>query len=189
MEMPRGSVVGTASPRRQALLLNLRPDLKAVLLRGNVDTRLAKLADGEVDATLLAVAGLDRLNISDRITEYLDPTLFVPAAGQGAIALEIRAGDGRVRNLVTPATCSASHQVLEAERAVVAALKGSCNSPIAAWGRIEEGAFRLDALAAKIDGTAIHRITRSGDASHPVAIGQEAGRALGGMLPPDFFPQ
>jgi hydroxymethylbilane synthase len=189
MELPPGSIVGTASPRRQALLLNLRPELKVVLLRGNVETRLGKLAAGEVDATLLAVAGLDRLSMSDRITEYLDPTLVVPAAGQGTIALEIRAGDDRVKRLVEPATCSASHQVLEAERGFVAALNGSCNSPIAAWGRIEDKAFLLHALAAKIDGTIIHRVTRSGGVPDALAIGQAAGRSLAAMLPSGFFPQ
>jgi hydroxymethylbilane synthase len=187
--LPPGSLVGTASPRRQALILSTRPDLNVTLLRGNVETRLRKLDEGEVDATLLAVAGLDRLEQSGRITEYLDPNVIVPAAGQGTIALEIRSSDHRVRDLIAPANCAASAVMLDAERSVVSALNGSCNSPIAAWARMQSGEFVIDALAAKLDGSAIHRVRLTGVTADALPIGREAGRQLAAALPPDFFPE
>ncbi len=178
-EMPPGTIVGTASPRRQALVMATRPDLKVTLLRGNVETRLKNL---------LAVAGLDRLDQAWRITGYLDPNVIVPAAGQGTIALECRMGDRRVQDLIRHVHCAANDVVLKAERAVLAALNGSCNSPIAAWGRVQSGEFVIDALAAKLDGSAIHRVRLSGALEEALLLGQEAGQQLATALPPDFFP-
>jgi hydroxymethylbilane synthase len=184
--LPAGSVVGTASPRRQALVLSARPDLKVTLMRGNVDTRLKKLVAGEVDATLLAVAGLERLGEAHRIRVYLDPNTIVPAAGQGAIALEIRAGDESVA-AIAGVNHRESFNILAAERAVVLALEGSCTSPIAAWGREQAGEFVIDALAARLDGAAIHRVRLTGALTDMLKVGQDAGRQLKDALPVGFF--
>ena len=187
--LPLGSMVGTASPRRQALVLAMRPDLRVTLLRGNVDTRLRKLDAGEVDATLLAVAGLARLGASDRLRCILDPEIMTPAAGQGAIAIETRADDMATRALLAPVHCQISGDILAAERLVVARLNGSCNSPIAAWGRLKDEHFILDALAAKIDGSIVHRVRREGPANQMHRIASELGGALAAELPQDFFPE
>ena len=186
--LPAGSIVGTASPRRQALVLSVRPDLKVAVLRGNVGTRLRKLEDGIVDATMLAVAGLDRLDESWRIKTYLDPNVIVPAAGQGTIALEIRSGDADTAQMLAGINCASSATILEAERSVVGALNGSCNSPIAAWGRIQGDEFFMEALAARLDGSAIHRVRLAGSFAEALSIGHEAGRQLSEALPPNFFP-
>ena len=185
--LPAGSRVGTASPRRQALVLSARPDLKVTLMRGNVDTRLKKLVAGEVDATLLAVAGLERLGEAHRIRVYLDPNTIVPAAGQGSIALEVRNGDEATASWVRPINHRESFATLAAERAVVLALEGSCTSPIAAWGREQAGDFVIDALAARLDGSAIHRVRLTGTLADMVKVGQEAGRQLKDALPAGFF--
>jgi hydroxymethylbilane synthase len=187
--LPAGSIVGTASPRRQALVLSVRPDLKVALLRGNVGTRLRKLEEGVVDATMLAVAGLDRLDEAWRIKTYLDPNVIVPAAGQGTIALETRSGDEGTAGILDAINCATSATILEAERSVVGALNGSCNSPIAAWGRIQGGEFFMEALAARLDGSAIHRVRLAGSFAEALSIGHEAGRQLSEALPPDFFPE
>jgi hydroxymethylbilane synthase len=184
--LPR-HIVGTASPRRQALTLAKRPDLMVILMRGNVDTRLDKLDRGEVDATILAVAGLQRLGLTHRIQSYLDPTEFVPAAGQGTIALEIRSDDSKTADLVAVINDPLNSAILAAERSVVAALDGSCNSPIAAWGRVEGDRFILDALAAQPDGTQIHRHRQAGPIGEIGQIGAETGQALKAQLPADFF--
>ena len=186
--LPAGSVVGTASPRRQALVLSVRPDLKVALLRGNVGTRLKKLEEGVVDATMLAVAGLDRLDEAWRIKTYLDPNVIVPAAGQGTIALEIRSQDTATATALESVNCATSATILNAERAVVGALNGSCNSPIAAWGRIQGDEFFMEALAARLDGSAIHRVRLAGSFAQALSIGHEAGRQLSEALPPNFFP-
>ncbi len=187
--LPAHSIVGTASPRRQALVLSVRPDLKVTLLRGNVGTRLKKLEDGIVDATMLAVAGLDRLDEAWRIKTYLDPKVIVPAAGQGAIALEIRNDDLQTATLLSCINCTTSATVLDAERAVVGALNGSCNSPIAAWGHLQGEEFFMEALAARLDGSAIHRVRLAGPFTEALSIGHEAGRQLSEALPPGFFPE
>jgi hydroxymethylbilane synthase len=186
-ELVPKSIVGTASPRRQALILAKRPDLMVILMRGNVDTRLRKLDLGEVDATVLAVAGLQRLGLEHRIQSYLDPTWFVPASGQGTIALEIRAPDQRTAALLAPAHDRQSGLILEAERAVLYELDGSCNSPIAAWGRVEGTNFVIDGLAAQPDGTQIHRHQLVSRLDDMVATGAQLGRELKARLPADFF--
>jgi hydroxymethylbilane synthase len=187
LTLPAGSLVGTSAPRRQALVLAARPDLRVTIFRGNVDTRLRKLEEGVVDATLLAVSGLVRLGQESRIQTYLDPTIIVPAAGQGTIALEIRGGDSTIEALLAPIHCAESGTMLAAERLVVAALDGSCTSPIAAWARLENDQFVIDALAAKLDGTAIHRARLTGKPEEALALGQRAGEQLKNELPPYFF--
>src|SRR5215510_6459774 len=154
-ELPRGAVVGTASLRRQAQLLALRPDLKIVALRGNVETRLRKLAAGEAEATLLAVAGLRRLGLLDKATAIVAFDEMLPAVGQGAIGVEMRADDAGMRALLAPLDHAPTTQCVAAERACLAELDGSCRTPIAAYGELTGGArIRLRSLIAMPDGGA-----------------------------------
>jgi hydroxymethylbilane synthase len=185
--LPRGAVLGTASLRRQALALARRPDLKVVPLRGNVETRLRKVADGEVDATLLALAGLRRLGLADRATAILDTDEMLPAAGQGAIAVTIRAGDDALRAALAPIHDEPSGLRTGAERACLAELDGSCQTPIGALAEIDGGVLRFRALIALPDGSAVLREERSGPATDAIAIGREAGAALKRRAPASFF--
>ncbi len=177
--LPDGAVVGTASLRRQAQLLAMRPDLKVVPLRGNVQTRLRKLADGEVDATLLALAGLVRLDMADVATAILPPEDMLPAACQGVIGVEIRADDGAVRALLAPLDHAATAQRAAAERAALAALDGSCRTPIGALAELDgQGGLRLDVLVAEPEGRMLWRTRRDGRAADGAAMGTDAGTEL-----------
>ena len=150
-DLPRGAAVATGSARRRAQLSAARPDLTFVDLRGNVDTRLAKVAAGDVDAVVLAAAGLRRLGREAEISCFLDPLTVLPAPGQGALGLQMRAGDGRaglVAALSHPPTLAA----VTAERAFLAGLGGGCGTPIAAWGRPEDGELRVDGAVLSRDG-------------------------------------
>jgi hydroxymethylbilane synthase len=188
-ELPRGATVGTASLRRQAQLLSLRPDLQVVALRGNVETRLRKLGAGEADATLLAVAGLKRLGLLDKAAAIIDSGEILPAVGQGAIGIEMRAGDARLRALLAPLDHQATTQCVTAERACLAELDGSCHTPIAAYAELSADgrSLRLRSLIALPDGTAVHRDEREGAAADPVALGRAAGRFLKAAAEPAFF--
>jgi hydroxymethylbilane synthase len=182
-----GAVVGTASPRRQALVLRRRPDLKVVSFRGNVDTRLRKLQAGEADATLLALAGLRRLGREDVASAILSLDEFPPAVGQGAIALEARAADERIAALVAAITHAETATAVTAERAFLAVLDGSCRTPIAGHARIVAGRLHFHGLIVRPDGTELHETTREGALSDAVALGEDAGRALKAEASPDFF--
>jgi len=191
-DLPEGAVFGTASLRRQAQVLALRPDLRCVLLRGNVDTRLRKLAAGEVDATMLALAGLRRLGREAEAQAALDPDEILPAAGQGAIGLEVRSEDRRVRDLVCLVDHPASSRRVAAERACLEVLDGSCRTPIAALAEPVEGAggLRLRALVAQPDGSEIYRSDCSGPGAGMAdaeALGRVAGRELRGLAGDAFF--
>jgi hydroxymethylbilane synthase len=188
-ELPPGATVGTASLRRQAQLLALRPDLKVVSLRGNVETRLRKLAAGEAEATLLAVAGLKRLGLLDKAAAIIDSGEILPAVGQGAIGIEMRAGDTRMRALLASLDHGATTLCVTAERACLAELDGSCNTPIAAYAELaaDGRGLRLRSLIALPDGTAVHRDERVGPAADPVALGRAAGRLLKAAAEPTFF--
>ena len=133
-QLPEGSVVGTGSLRRRTQLLRLRPDLEIREIRGNVDTRLKKLDDGEFDAILLAEAGLVRLGLAARITQRLAPQVMLPAVGQGALGLETRADDVVVRELLAPLDHAETRAAVTAERQMLAALRGGCLAPVGAWG-------------------------------------------------------
>ena len=189
LALAQGAVVGTASVRRQAQLLSKRPDLEVVLFRGNVGTRLRKLRAGEVDATLLALAGLRRLALVDEAGAVpLDPAEMLPAVGQGAIGVECRAGDDRVRELLAPLDHAPTATAIAAERALLAALDGSCRTPIAGLGELDgAGGLRLRALVARPDGSAVHTTERRGPASEAVALGADAGRELRVAAGPGFF--
>ena len=185
--LPEGAVVGTSSLRRQAQVLLARPDLAVVSLRGNVATRLRKLAEGQVDATLLAVAGLRRLGEHARITAPLSVEEMLPAVAQGAIGLEVRAGDTRTLYWVSALDDPVSAQRVRAERACLAVLDGSCKTPIAAFAERDGETLRLRGLVAMPDGSAAHRAEESGPASDPDAIGETLGRRLREMAGPDFY--
>jgi len=151
--IPRGGVLGTSSPRRAAQIRRLRPDLSTVLFRGNVDTRLAKLAAGEADATLLAAAGLERLGRHD-VGAEIPTNILLPAPAQGAVGVEIRADDAHAGELVRAIDDAATHRCVAAERALLAALKADCHSPVAALAVIEGGILTLEAELLSEDGSA-----------------------------------
>jgi hydroxymethylbilane synthase len=186
--LPAGSVVGTASLRRQAQVLARRPDLRVVSLRGNVGTRLAKLQAGEVAATLLAMAGLTRLGLTAGVTAVLDPTVMLPAVAQGAIGLEIRGDDAVTRGLLAPLHCAVTAACVTAERALLAVLDGSCRTPIAGHARLTgTGGLELDGLVLSPDGRRCFAAHRAGSALEAAALGADAGRELKAQLPADFF--
>jgi hydroxymethylbilane synthase len=182
-----GAVVGTASPRRQALVKRLRRDLAVVPLRGNVETRLKKLDAGEVDATLLAMAGLNRLGLAAAATAPLDLDDFVPAVGQGVIALETRVDDDRTRERLALIGDADAATALAAERAFLAVLEGSCRTPIAGHARLAAGTLHFRGLIAKPDGSESHDAERRGGAGDAEALGRDAGRELRDRAGADFF--
>ena len=185
--LARGAVVGTASPRRQAMVKRLRPDVEVVSLRGNVETRLRKLDDGVVDATLLALAGLKRLGLADAATALLDVATFPPAGGQGAIALQTRADDARVRDLLASIADAATGIALATERAFLAVLDGTCRTPIAGHAVAAAGQVRFHGLILKPDGSAAFDTARSGPVAEAAALGADAGAELKRRAPSDFF--
>ena len=186
-DLPPAACVGTASLRRAAQLLHRRPDLEIVNLRGNVDTRLRKLHDGEVDATLLALAGLKRLDREEDTASVIDVAEILPAVGQGAIAIECRGDNTDVRALLTTVNDPESATCLAAERAMLAALDGSCRTPIGGLARLDGDTLELDGLVAMADGSALHRLTRKGQASDGQALGQALGAELRALADPKLF--
>ncbi len=187
-ELSAGSTVGTASLRRQALIGHLRPDLKCAALRGNVPTRLRKLDAGEVDAVILAVAGLNRLGLGNRIGEILAPDTFPPAPGQGAICIEARIGDDAVAPLLRPLNHAATATALAAERAFLAGLDGDCRTPIAGHAEIlDRGKVRFSGMILSPDGKTMHRTERLGVIGDAAAIGRNAAEALRAAAGADFF--
>ena len=187
-DLPRGAVVGTASPRRQAMVRHRYPQLEVVSLRGNVHTRLAKLDAGEVDATILAAAGLNRLDLAGCATAVLDPEDMLPAVCQGAIGITRRADDDRMAAWLTPVDDPATTLRATAERAMLDALGGSCRTPIGGLAELEDGAatLRLRGLVVRPDGGVLHVTERRGPAEDAAALGRDAGRELRGRAGPGF---
>ncbi|MDA8251717.1 MAG: hydroxymethylbilane synthase [Rhodospirillales bacterium] len=186
--LPRGAVVGTSSVRRQAQLLHARPDLKVALLRGNVQTRLARLRAGDMAATLLALAGLRRLGLEAAVSAILEPETMLPAAGQGIVGITARAADAglcaTLRALSDPAAATAA----AAERALLGELDGSCRTPIGAHARLlADGTLHLTGLVARADGTFLLRRDLAGAAADAAALGAELGRRLRADSPADLF--
>lgn len=177
-ELPPGTVIGTSSLRRVAQLRKLRPDLEFTPIRGNIDTRLRKLTEGQVGAIIMAAAGLHRAGFADRITEYLEPADCVPAAGQGALAIEIREGDRRVAELVNRIHDPSTHLRVCAERAFLGRLQGGCQVPIAAHATLADGQLHLTGLVASVDGQETLREA----AAIPAAAGPAEAEALGVAL-------
>jgi hydroxymethylbilane synthase len=186
-DLASGAVVGTASPRRAALVKRLRPDLQVAMLRGNVDTRLRKLDAGEVDATLLAVAGLKRLGLLSAATAILDPDEFVPAVGQGAIGIETRENDARIRALVAAIDDPDTNAALTAERAFLAVLDGSCRTPIGGHARVAQGELRFRGIVIRPDGSEAFETLRQGLRAAAAALGADAGHELRARAGADFF--
>ncbi|HWN53031.1 MAG TPA: hydroxymethylbilane synthase [Xanthobacteraceae bacterium] len=185
--LPHGAVIGTASLRRQAMVKRLRPDISVVTFRGNVDTRLKKLDDGVVDATLLALAGLKRLGREAAATAVLEVDAFLPAVGQGAIAIEVREADTRTCDLVARIDDSDTLTAVRAERAFLAVLDGSCRTPIAGHARIEAGAVSFRGLILRPDGSEAHETARTGAILDATKLGADAGHELKSRAASDFF--
>src|SRR5579863_5522473 len=176
--LPSGAKIGTASLRRTAQLLRHRGDFDIAPIRGNVDTRLAKLAAGEVDALVLALSGLRRLGKESAISEIIPIGIMLPAVGQGALAIEIRADDAEAHELLAPLHDVASAACVSAERAMLAALDGSCRTPIAGFAELSADRLHLRAILLSPDGAAERRAEGSGPVSEPEALGREIGARL-----------
>lgn len=185
--LPAGAVIGTSSPRRQAQALRLRPDLRVVPFRGNVETRLRKLDEGVADATFLACAGLNRLGLAQHITERMDVEIMLPAVAQGAIGIEIRAGDADTAALVAPLNDAATALCVAAERAFLSRLEGSCRTPIAGYADLRDGALRIRGEILTPDGRECHVATRAGSPQTALRLGEEAAAELLMRAGPDFF--
>jgi hydroxymethylbilane synthase len=186
-ELPAGAAVGTASLRRQALVKRLRPDLQIVSLRGNVETRLRKLGAGEADATILALAGLKRLDLTGAVATVLDIDEFLPAVGQGAIVIETREDDDRTRALLASIDDADTATALAAERAFLRTLDGSCRTPIAGYATVAADALEFRGMILKPDGSECFECARRGARNDAAALGADAGRELKARGGADFF--
>lgn len=187
--LPPGAVVGTASLRRQAMVLRLRPDLKVVNFRGNVQTRLRKLDEGAADATLLALAGLRRLGLESAATSILGIDEFLPAVGQGAIAIESRRDDDRTSALVAAIGDPDTETALAAERGFLALLDGSCRTPIGGHCVVTGEQIRFRGRIVSPDGRACHETSREGPRTEAAALGADAARELRRRAGENFFIQ
>lgn len=177
-QLPQGARVGTTSLRRQAQLRLQRPDLQMVELRGNVDTRLAKVARGDCDAIVLAKAGLDRLGMADRITEVLSTDICLPAAGQGAVGIEARDSDAELLRILRKLNHNATQVAVEAERAVLGGLQGGCQVPVGVWAREEGRKFVIEACVLAPDGSESMRVRRVGMVRDADDLAREVTSAL-----------
>lgn len=189
-DLPEGAIVGTSSLRRQAFILAHRPDVKVVALRGNVETRIQKLKDGQVDATLLAMAGLNRMGLSAEATAILEPEDMLPACGQGTVCIETREGDTETQSLFDVIHCHETGLCVFAEREVLAVLDGSCHTPIGAYAVLENDKMYLRALVASEDGQALYYESAQAEivgAEGAKAFGHDLGHKLRVTLPPGFL--
>ncbi|MBP2237632.1 hydroxymethylbilane synthase [Sinorhizobium kostiense] len=187
IELPRSATVGSSSLRRQALIRRLRPDINVITYRGQVETRLRKLAEGQVDGTLLAYAGLRRLGMSDVPTELLDPQEFPPAPAQGAICIESRIGDARVGTLLAAIDDRRTHEAVSCERGFLATLDGSCKTPIAGYAVSDGTHVHFSGMILTPDGTTCHRVEIDGKAAEAAELGRKAGEDIRGKAGPGFF--
>jgi hydroxymethylbilane synthase len=185
--MRKGAIIGSASLRRQAILRQLRPDFDIVLLRGNVGTRIDKVRRGDIDGTLLALAGLRRLGLAHEATSILPLDTFVPAVGQGAIAVVIRAGDQKAAAAMAQICCGQTGVALTAERAFLTVLDGSCRTPIGGHATVAGDTVRLNGLLLSPDGSASVSGHREGKAADAAALGADLGRELRGRAPPGIY--
>jgi len=186
-DLPDGAIVGSSSLRRQALIRRLRPDVEVVMFRGNVQTRLRKLNEGQVGATLLAHAGLRRLGLDEVITELLPADRFPPAPGQGAICIESRVGDTRIRDMLAPIGHRETAMALTCERAFLAALDGSCRTPIAGLARVEAERIVFRGMILTPDGVEAHEVVAEGTATDGAEIGAKAGDKVRAAAGTTFF--
>ena len=176
--LPAGSRIGTGSPRRQAQLLHARNDVELVPIRGNVPTRVQKVDNGEFDGVILAVAGLDRLGLADRITEILEPPLMFPAVGQGALGLECRVDDEELREVLQQISDPRAFAAVRAERTVLADLRAGCHAPVGTWTQFIDDSMRLDAVVLTADGQKKIHATVTGSLADPIELGREVAAKL-----------
>jgi hydroxymethylbilane synthase len=177
-QLPAGAVVGTSSIRRRAQLLSVRPDLRMKDIRGNIDTRLRKLHQGEYQALVLAEAGLTRLGLAGEITQSIPMSVILPAVGQGALALETRREDEATRAALAPLDHPPTHNAVLAERAMLAALHGGCLAPVAAWCRMETGRLKLTGRVLSADGRRKLEVTLDTDSQDPIDLGRRVAEEL-----------
>ncbi len=182
-DLPQAGTFGTASLRRQAQVKRLRPDLSVGLLRGNVETRLGKAERGEIDATLLAYAGLKRLGLAHRATALLSIEDFLPAVGQGAIGLTARPGDGKTLAALAAIMDAPTGEAVACERAFLTVLDGSCKTPIAGYAQAEGGRLRFRGAVYRADGSQSFEVAMEGPAADAAQLGEAAGRDLLARLP------
>jgi len=187
MDLPPGAVMATSSLRRQAQVLHLRPDLKVVPMRGNVETRLRKLEDGVADATLLACAGLHRLGLADRITSAIPTDQMLPAVAQGAIGVEIRSEDEATAGLLSPLNDEVTALAVTAERAFLAKLEGSCRTPIAGLAELSGGHLVFRGMILTPDGREAHATRREGRPEEALRMAEDAAAELLAKAGPDFL--
>jgi hydroxymethylbilane synthase len=187
MDLPQGATIGSSSLRRQALIKRLRPDINVITYRGLVDTRLRKLAEGQVDATLLAFAGLKRLGKDDVPTEILDPEIFPPAPAQGAICIESRIGDDRINGLLEAINDPRTHEAVTCERAFLSTLDGSCRTPIAGYAVSDGDTIRFSGMILTPDGSQHFRVATEGKTVDAEQLGAKAGDDIRLDAGPDFF--
>ena len=185
--LPPGAVVGSSSLRRQAQVKRLRPDLQAIDFRGNVETRLKKLDQGIVDATLLALAGLERLGLTRHVTSVLPTDEMLPAVAQGAIGVSCRSDDVKTRDLLQALNDDCAATAVSCERAFLGELDGSCRTPIAGLAEIADGVLRFRGLVLNPEGTEWHEIEKSGAPEDAVGIGASSGRELLALAGPNFL--
>ena len=185
--LPPGAVVGSSSLRRQAQVKRLRPDLQAIDLRGNVETRLKRLDQGVVDATLLALAGLERLGLTGHVTSVLPTDEMLPAVAQGAIGVSCRSDDLETRELLQALNDASTATAVACERAFLGELDGSCRTPIAGLAEIADGTLRFRGLVLTPEGTKWHEIEQRGLPSDAVSIGASSGRELLALAGPNFL--
>jgi len=186
-ELPQGAAVGTSSLRRQAQVKRLRPDLRVVDFRGNVETRLRKLDEGKADATLLALAGLERLGLESRATSVLSTDEMLPAVAQGAIGVTCRSDDVKTRELLQTLNDERAATTVACERVFLGRLAGSCKTPIAGLAEIEDGILRLRGLMLTPDGTESYGIEVTGPVEHATKLGADAGEELVARAGPEFL--
>jgi len=186
-ELPQGAAVGTSSLRRQAQVKRLRPDLRVVDFRGNVETRLRKLDEGKADATLLALGGLERLGLESRATSVLSTDEMLPAVAQGAIGVTCRSDDVKTRELLQTLNDERAATTVACERVFLGRLAGSCKTPIAGLAEIEDGILRLRGLMLTSDGTESYGIEVTGPTEHATKLGVDAGEELVARAGPEFF--
>lgn len=177
-DLPKGATIGTSSSRRKAILLKIRPDLKIVNFRGNVNTRIKKLENNEVDATILAVAGLKRINMEKYISSIIPTNIMLPAVGQGALAVQCRLDDKLSQNLTQKIAHKETTICVKAERAFLKEIDGSCKTPIAAHATITNDVLSLNALLANPDGSEIYQTNRKGSLHEAYKLGEDAGKEI-----------
>jgi hydroxymethylbilane synthase len=170
-DLPQGATIGTSSLRRQAQLMSVRPDFKIAQLRGNVDTRLRKLKEGQFDAIILAAAGVRRLGLAENVSEYIDPSISLPAIGQGALGIECRVDDRELNDLIAFFNHQDTRTCVTGERALLRRLEGGCQVPIACYGQMVNGKLHLIGLVGSVDGKRIIKETIEGEADKAEKLG------------------